>query len=72
MTNKTLLSTVVLASMAQFAAAGNAGEQSHPNIILIPRTDICRLPDYRRSPQSKRICDLYEWEMASDSTGRIR
>lgn len=35
MTNKTLLSTVVLASMAQFAAAGNAGEQSHPNIILI-------------------------------------
>ncbi len=29
MTNKTLLSTVVLASMAQFAAAGNAGEQSH-------------------------------------------
>lgn len=34
MTNKTLLSTVVLASMAQFAAAGNAGEQSHPNIIL--------------------------------------
>ena len=143
MTNKTLLSTVVLASMAQFAAAGNAGEQSHPNIILIlcddmgfsdlgcyggevktPNIDFLaengvrfsqfkntgrscpsraalltgryqheagmgwmtavdeHRPGYRgqisadyptiAEVQSKRICDLYEWEMASDSTGRIR
>lgn len=40
MMKKILLSTAALASLAQVAAAGDAGEKTHPNIILIMCDDM--------------------------------